>query len=124
MAEKETLLYLLDTDLCSQYEQRIVASTRSQLFFCKHTFVQEARLSATGITFDFSPDTESPGPFAMKLELVHERGADSPEREIMAKDKLQVKFKRPLDEYVIRLWLDGHLAYANGYVNMEEQIPF
>ena len=101
-----------------------MASTGSQLFFCRHTFVQEARLSTTGITFEFSPDTQSPGPFAAKLEIAYEQRTQVFESQVIARGKWPVAFRHPVYAYAIRLWLDDHLAYANAYDSLEEEIPF
>ncbi len=124
-AEKDTLLYLLGTELRQRYQPRIVSSARSMLFFRSHTFVETANLTKDGVHFYFSPDTVSPGPFDMLVEVFDYQTLQTHTRhapEATARGPLAVRFRRPLTEYLVRLTLDGHLAYANGFRDME--IPF
>jgi hypothetical protein len=121
-AERETLLYLLLPDSQSQYRNKIVASTRSDLFYRRQTFVESVRLSPKEVYFQFSPETQSPGPFHLRVELKFA----SDQRSFDAEN---FKLKRPYGRkmalpslsgsYTIRLYLDDHLTYANIFEQKE-----
>lgn len=123
-AERETLVHLLSPELRNCYQDRIVATSRSNLFFRKHTFVRAARLSSESATFSFSPETLSPGPFHLRWNLTDEHGVtrSAEEKEFYANQRLQLNFRRPFVNYTVRLALDGYLAYGNRYEQID--IPF
>lgn len=126
-AEKETLLYLLPPNLRTQYRGRITATNRIDLFERKHTFVESARLDSDGVSFEFSPDTASPGPFHCIMTLtIGQRvySMESPALDLKASGyRYGGNFRKALDSYDIRLTLDGHIAYANDYDEIAN-IPF
>ena len=122
-AERVTLLYLLPPDLRNRYRSKVVASTRSGLFYRQQTFVETVRLSSGVASFYFSPETKSRGPFRLRVEI----GTASTQRSHNVDDFVLGKFfsfkiSVPDDAYTIRLFLDDHLAYANTYDKVE--IPF
>lgn len=124
-AERETLVHLLSPELRNCYQDRIVATSRSNLFFRRHTFVRAARLSSESATFSFSPETLSPGPFHLRVDLTDEHGVtrSAEEKEFYASQRLQLNFRRPLAGYTIHLTLDGrYLAYGNRFEEID--IPF
>ncbi len=123
-AEKETLLYLLPRQLRNRYQNRVAATTRSSLFFRSHTFVNTARLSSGSAAFFFPPETLSPGPFHLRVDLTDEHGVtrSAEEKEFYANQRLQLNFRRPFAGYTIQLTLDGHLAYGNQFEEID--IPF
>jgi len=117
-AEKETLLHLLSADLRNKYQAKVVATPRSDLFFRQHTFIEAVRLSATAAHFHFSPETQSPGPFHLRVDFESASLRCSPEAKEFKIDKpynYEWGLPRPVTSYTIRLFLDDHLAYANTY---------
>ncbi len=123
-AEKDTLLHMLSTSLRSRYRSKISATARITLFWKKHTFVETAHLSSEGVRFDFSQDTESPGPFQLRIDLVDKSGREYLHRknDFQTSDGLELDFSRSLDDYTVCVMLDGHLAYWNSYEKIV--IPF
>jgi hypothetical protein len=122
-AEKETLLHLLPPDVRRKYRNRIVATSRANLFFRRHTFVENARLFANRAEFDFLPETASPGPFRIVVKvLVDSRAHVWKRTDFVANCNLAVPFSRSLETYDIEVKLDGHLVYANKFE--EISVPF
>lgn len=122
-AEKETLLHLLEPRLRQQYQSKIVSTTRSELFFRQHTFVETVRLSDTSAHFYFSPDTKSSGPFNLRLGI-EPSGSNAVYQEldnfsVSRSGRWNVEFHTPVQRYRIQLQLDDHLVYANQYENKE-----
>jgi hypothetical protein len=122
-AERETLLHLLPQRLRKKYQDKVVATTRSFLFFRRQTFIETARLSSKAVHLQFSPETESPGPFFLLVEL--ETATD---QLYMGVEDFQLgpNYKKvirlPATSYTIHLYLDDHLAYANKHEDIA--IPF
>lgn len=124
-AERETLLYLLPPHLASRYQGRIVATTRSTLFYRQHTFVEKARLFSHSLDFSFSPETKSPGPFVLQiaLEIMGQQQISKVEGFVIGRPYVyRLKFEAPVSRYSVHLTLDEHLAYANEYETLD--IPF
>lgn len=124
-AEKETLLYLLSPEFRERYENKIPATTRNTLFFRQYTYVESVDLATNYALFRFSPDTQSPGPFQLRIEvddLIQHRTYHWERGDINVKGELRINFRIPLTMYNIRLLLDGHLVYANSYEEVD--IPF
>jgi len=124
-AERETLLHLLPLDLQKRYQDKIVASTRSDLFYRRQTFVETVRLSSEAAYFRFSPETRSPGPFHLQVELEiasSQHSFDAKSFNLARPYILKIPLPFSSTGYTIRLCLDDHLAYANTYEEME--IPF
>lgn len=125
-AEKETLLYLLPEHIRKKYQSKIISTTRSVLFYRHNTFLESVRLSAQSARFTFSPETKSPGPFILTIEVYPDSGSikklarDPYEIDVHA--PLSVSFPTPFYNYEIRLLLDDRLAYAKRYEDVE--IPF
>lgn len=123
-AERESLLHLLPSDVRTKYQGIITASSRNMLFYRKHSFVEKVFLSKDIAIFQFSPDTKSPGPFDMKVTLSDSNSGRvlSWETNRVALNKLNVPFGNSIQQYEIRLFLDGNLAYANNFE--DSLIPF
>ena len=123
-AEKETLLHLLDSDLRDKYGSIITASTRNILFNQRHTFVEKVRLSSDLASFQFAPDTKSPGPFKVRVSISDLDSAAIHDWESNERTSgiITVPIKEPISNYEIRLHLDDILAYAN--IFEESGIPF
>ena len=121
-AEKETLLHLLNPALRKRYGRTIVSTLRSDHFFRDQTYIERVRLSRDDARFYFSPETQSKGPFHLRVD--HESG--SARRHFENDDfslnlfQLRVALSIKANQYTIRLKLDGHLAYSNSY----EELPF
>lgn len=123
-AERETLLHLLSPYLRSRYQDKIVATTRSTLFNREQTFIEIVRLFSEVADVHFSPETKSPGPFRLRIEIETPSFQGDQELEHFSlQDGYKWKFSLVMaTSYTIRLFLDDHLAYANRYE--ETEIPF
>ncbi len=111
-------------DIWQKYRNRVLATSSTNLYFRRHTYVITADLFADGCSFAFSPDTESPGPFVLRVEVddgdcvrtsVQDSFLITPR-----KPQLYLPFGRDFARYTIRLYLDKHLTYAGEY----DEIPF
>lgn len=125
-AEKDTLLNLLSDDIRKTYQPKVVSTTRSLLFFREHTFLENVRLASENAGFQFSPESRSPGPFRLLLEVDYGNLVPSTleDNKFVLKSSAPwgVKFKNPINAYTITLYLDGYLAYSNSF--SERVIPF
>jgi hypothetical protein len=124
-AEKETLLNSLESDLRDRYASKTVATTRSDLFYRKHTFVESARLNTDTARFQFSPDTESPGPFHLQVEIKagsHRYPYEDETFLVPTRYNYRLRYPQHLSWYTISLHLDRYLAYYGKYEEVE--IPF
>lgn len=126
--ELQTLSYLLPDELLEQYKSMIVSSGRRNLFERLHTFLENVRLTSKYVSIQFSPDTESKGPFNFKAEflrfseIVHVE--EAPNFYVRSDHgSYGWRFPSPVDEYEIRLYLDDVLIYANE-CSAELDIPF
>lgn len=125
VAEKETLMHLLPLSLRRYYERKVAATTRNTLFFRQYTFVESANLETTSATFRFSPDTRTPGPFHTHIELtdiIQRKTYQWGQEKYNTQKTLKINYPIPISKYAIRMTLDGHLAYANSYEELD--IPF
>lgn len=122
-AERETLLHLLPPNLRDLYQDKVVASARSGLYYRRQTFVETVRMSSKAAYFHFSPETQSPGPFHLRVQL---ETVSSQYSRDAASFMLQAPFilEIPISAvaYTIQLSLDDHLAYASTFEEIE--IPF
>ena len=124
-AEKETLLQLLDPRVRAKYRNKIAATSRSNLFFRKHTFMQTCRLSSRSAILDFSPETNSPGPFNLKIEIKTQSQSGIFEKNdfmVMPNQNFSISFRRAFVKYDIRVHLDNYLVFANSFEEVD--IPF
>lgn len=116
-AEKATLMHLLSDPLRRQYQSKIFASARSDPFFKKRTFIETATLTSEGISLRFSPDTECPGPFHLRIELLLDKTfvAELPSFTLGPSYEYSLPFRRPLSSYRVSVTLDSHLVFANAF---------
>lgn len=125
-AEKDTLLHLLPIVLRRQYRDKILASTRNELFFRQRTFIERAALLGNQIDLRFSPDTKAPGPFHLNVEINAEDTRLTKEQsdfDLATFDYvLRLRLPRQFSAYEIRVTLDNHLVYANGFIDVD--LPF
>lgn len=126
--ELETLLHLLPSSTVQQYRRRILSSTRSDLFNRHHTFLESVRLSAQSVVLSFSPETKSPGPFALVVEFFALKGIPIIRQKAPAfyvrnaTETYRWEIKPPAPEYMVKVYLDEALIYANRYTG--EDLPF
>ena len=118
-AEKETLQHLLPLELRHRYQDRIMATTYRMLFYRRHTYIETVHLSSHSASFYFPSDTSAPGPFQLHVECDKPgfRHCDNPK--FFAAKPLRLELPGLVSEYMIRLELDGHLAYENSYKDMK-----
>jgi len=122
-AEKETLLRLLPAATRSKYRSIVQATARSDLYYRRHTFLERARLHSERATFSFSPDTDSPGPFELRLAVkANSNISRASDDNFRANDSFSVSFGKSLSKYQIRMELDSHLAYAGKFEEFD--LPF
>ena len=125
VAERESLLFLLPPKLRKRYHERIVASTRSELYLRRQTFIETVRLTSREITIHFSPETKSPGPFRLRVEVRSESAtstSEKPDLNLAAGHTWRLRLPMGPSSYQVRVLLDEHLAYANRYEDLE--LPF
>ncbi len=123
-AEKDTLLHMLTDALRSQYEKRIVSTTRSDLYFRQHTYLEAVRMDSEAAHLSFSPDTQSRGPFHLQVTI--RSGNDmrhhTEDRFSFQRDEFRWRINTGFDDYELELRLDKYLIYRNRYI--EYDIPF
>lgn len=120
-AEKDTLRALLSPDVWRRYQNKVLATQSTDLYFRKHTYVISARLLPNGCSFAFSSDSQSRNSFALRVEIESEgRLYRYEENDYWTSPELKMGLSRELSDYTIRLYLDDHLAYAGEYFD----IPF
>ena len=124
-AEKDTLLHLLTDALQPLYERKIVATTRSDLYFRQHTFLESVRMDGEAVYLSFSPDTQSPGPFRLQVRI---RAGDdirqyTQEAYVFQRGDFRWKIRTGFDDYEFELLLDGNLVYRNRHIEVDD-IPF
>jgi hypothetical protein len=126
-AEYQTLLHLLSPSARLRWDKRIGVGAKPNLFFRKWTFVEQADLSSTAVEFQFNRNTLTPGPFVAYVEILEEAtGTIFKWRNdnYIANENLVLSTKnliRP-ESYIVKLFLDGQLAFVDRYV--EESAPF
>ncbi|HAJ36313.1 MAG TPA: hypothetical protein DCL15_11525 [Chloroflexi bacterium] len=122
-AEKDTLIHLLPVALRKQYRNKIVASTRNELFFRQRTFIERAVLMNDRIYLRFSPDTKAPGPFHLRVEISAGRPLLYERSDFRAPPHdYSLSLSGSFSAYDVRVTLDDHLVYANAFVDVD--MPF
>ena len=124
-AEKDTLFHLLTDALRPRYEGRIVSTTRSELFYRQHTYLESVRLDSEAAHLAFSPDTQSRGPF--NLQVTVRSGNDirqyTEETFSFQRGEFRWRINTGFDDYELELRLDDHLVYRNRHIEVDD-IPF
>ncbi len=124
-AEKDTLLHLLSPKLRQQFQSKVLASNRSELFFRRRTFVESATLLNDRVHLRFSPDTECPGPFHLQIKITsHQTFLQSDKQHFILGPSYEyvITFPRSFLHYTIQMTLDDHLVYANTFGDIS--LPF
>ncbi len=124
-AEKDTLLTLLPEAQAQRWKDRIYSDSRWHLFYKRWTFVDWVSLGKSQVQIRFSPDTRTPGPFLLKID-VDGVGTRTKKAFDVRRDTgsfaLTVRLPQPASHYVCTIWLDSHLAYRAEFVDYD--IPF
>lgn len=118
-AEKDTLLSLLPYDIAKKYST-LIRVLNYRLFNKRWTYVESVRLHEKKVWIQFSPDSETPGPFRATVDIVDlttgstfiRKTASSYVANVLA----TIDLSPPLSNYRIRLTLDDHIAYDNTYL--------
>lgn len=122
-AEKETLLHLLPPNLVADWGSRIYVSP--DLYKRKWTFIESVVLDSGNAIFEFSPDTESSGPFEARVTV--KSGLNKKvfsRQDFHGNKKISVIFGEELLKYNIEFLLDDHIAYAGCYDSTVGELPF
>ncbi len=126
-AERDSFLHLLPTRVWDNWYKKIFVEGRLVLFERRWTFVERVDLSEKGVTFHFSPDTKTPGPFKLYFELID---TNNGQKHSLIKEnfytnshqKWEVQVPEEVSSYSVKLKLDENLAYANEFFHSD--IPF
>jgi ssDNA thymidine ADP-ribosyltransferase, DarT len=119
-AEYETLLHLLEPTTRRKWSTIIGLGAEKNLHLRRWTFVEQVQLTRTNIRIQFNPSTLTPGPFRVRVEVQEIATGTNyllEKNSYTANDVLEVglgSLRRP-EKYIVRLTLDGLLAYANRY---------
>jgi len=122
-AEKETLLHLLKENpkISDKYSGIISSSGKYELFEKRHTFVESVNLNRDNVVIQFSPDTQSPGPFELKVNLIFSafskqliKSINLSEFDFSIKVNIPEKWK---GSYTIKVLLDDYLVYSNSFLD-------
>jgi hypothetical protein len=126
-AEYETLLHLLTAKAREEWSAKIGLGTKANLHYRHWTFVEQVELTSEKVRFRFNPSSKTPGPFSARV-TIHETETNTryvwEGNSYFATSALEMNLqslKYP-DSYTVRMELDGHLAYSNGYQRVD--IPF
>lgn len=124
-AERETLIYLLPDAISRRWSKKILIESKSDLFHRNWSFVETADLTDSDLSFQFSPDTWTPGPFDLELSIddVNTGKQFALRERTTVNSTRRFKFIRKMNHYRVELKLDDDLAYANDYLE-EGDIPF
>lgn len=126
-AEYETLLNLLPPAPHNRWRARIGIFPGLNLFEKKWTFVDRVAKDSSAIVFYFNRDSQTPGPFRIQYEIIDAQtfrsldSMDLPSFYTNQSLRLNLGAIGFPSDYYVRLWLDGHLAYADRY---EDDLPW
>ena len=124
-AEKDTLLHLLTDAMRPLYERKIVATTRSDLYFRQHTYLESVRMDSEAVYLSFSPETQSRGPF--HLQVIIRSGDEirqyTEEAFAFQSGEFRWKINTEFDDYEFELRLDENMVYRNRHIGVDD-IPF
>ena len=126
--ERDTLAYLLTPTTFRLFQTRTLSSSRSDLFYRLHTYLESVRLDRESVVLQFSPDTESEGPFRLRVEFSTIKGLSLLQKTnehfiVRNRDGNFVwRIPTPSSEYQVAIYLDDALIYANAYRDID--IPF
>lgn len=124
-AEKDTLLSLMSTETSNIWRDRITVDWLGQLFYKEWTYIDNVRSYDSKISLSFSPDTKTPGPFELFIELYDLDGnliESYNYKKINCNRVYNFPFKSSYPEYMIKVFLDGFLSYQGYHMNYD--LPF
>lgn len=113
VAERQTLLHLLPTNLCRRWTPRIRLGEQG-LFERKWTYVEEVVTVDDEVIFRFNPNTQTPGPFQVSFSY-REAGEGSERRWEGNRATLNNRLRIRVSDAVrgtVSLHLDDALAFA------------
>ena len=122
-AERQTLLHLLPLKVTEKWKD-IIRLGEQGFFERRWTHVEEVVVFNREITFRFNPNTQTPGPFDVKVEY-SEQGISSPKIWQKTIERLNgsLRIRPPNATWgEIRLYLDNALAFSDNV--FFEDIPF
>jgi hypothetical protein len=120
-AEYQTLRHLLPAPTVRKYSPLIRQGRRPNLHFCRWSFVETVTLEQNQISLTFNTSTQTPGPFAARLDFVKYHWEKS---DFQARDPLAVcvpQIEKPAG-YNVQFTLNGAIAYSGQFV--PKTIPF
>lgn len=125
--ELETLLHLLPEEVRARYQGRILSSSKSDLFYRQHAFLEDVNLSTEAVRFTFSPDSRSQGPFELNIEFRTLSGQWLTHRTYnnfhpVSEGSSTWRIRTTVPEYEVLIYLDDALIYAQSHVDSD--IPF
>ncbi|MFT5368530.1 MAG: hypothetical protein ACI8V2_003496 [Candidatus Latescibacterota bacterium] len=127
-AEFETLIYLLPPDIYDSWADKIGVRNDLPVFFSDWSFVERVDLSSSEISFHFNAISKTPGPFHARLEIQETFTGKMlvwKKDDFYAQERLSFSLSilsHP-ESYVVKLLLDGQLAYENNYLE-NDGLPF
>jgi len=118
-AEKETLFSLMPSRLVRKYRLRVTSTQKVDLFYRRRTYVRRVDKKSDWVTFWFSPDTQTRGPYELIVSLSTGDGSPRIHAEsgfmVPKNGRWGLRFAPSLSSYSLCLTLDGHLAYAGTF---------
>lgn len=126
-AEYETILYLLPTGASARWVRKTGVRPDLRLFNRIWTFVEQAEVSEEKLIFRFNRNSKTPGPFDVRVSLEEVETGNRyhwGNKEYQCSKELNLSLASMLnpDDYTVRFFLDGQLAYANRY--QTDDLPF
>lgn len=117
-AEKETLISSLGEGERIRWRNKIFHGNKYDLYFSRWSYVDRVKLKEDGVEFDFNPNSQTSGLFDLSGHL---RDNDN-HIELRAREesfdtsrKVLLNFSKPIRNYIIKLYMDGTLAYHGKY---------
>ena len=126
-AEYETLLYLLPPNTLSGWANKIGVVPDRRLFHREWPFIEQVEMSAATLVFRFNRSDKPSSGFVARVAIVETetgRRYSWSDGDYLAQGPLSLRLNnlQNPDDYMVRLTLDDHLAYANRY--QEDDLPF
>jgi len=120
--ERDTLLHLLDEPTRAKWADKIIVEGGRRIFYKRGVFIEKASLTPQFSTFTFFlGDWDKRGPFDAKARWRDGSWTSRWEKEwSFTSDTLRFKLRDPHPRYVIELWFDDYLIYANRFVQTTE----
>lgn len=117
-AELDSLVYLLSSDAWNRWKDKLYPEGKLDLFERRWSFVEKVDLTNKQIVFHFSPDSRTPGPFRVQIELTDMETGNTYDKTLEGFDcrkTWRIRLPSGVSAYVVQLKLDGDLAYKNEF---------